>query len=59
MNRHLVTVIYPTGSQSWGDAVQMAQAGVSTLVGLPAPAADAHDFGRESDDANTSGEGPG
>ena len=53
MNRYLVTVIDPTGSLSWGGAVLPVQ-------GLKqAPVAHAHDCGRESDDTNTSGEGPG
>jgi hypothetical protein len=54
MNRHLVTVITPIGSQGRCDAVPMAKP-----AGLLASFAYAHDFGRESDDTNTSGEGPG
>lgn len=59
MNRHLVTSIDFTGSLSRGDAVRPMQAQVLKLAGLPAPVAYAHDFGRESDDTNTSGEGHG
>jgi hypothetical protein len=59
MNRLLVTVIDFTGSQSWCDAMQAARPGVSKLAGLQAPVAHDHDCGRESDDTNTSGEGPG
>lgn len=53
MNRHLVTAITLAGSQSRCDAVQMP------LAGLHAPVAYAYDFGRDSDDNNLSGEGPG
>ena len=59
MNRHLVTTIDLAGSLSRGDAVRPMQAQVVKLAGLPAPVAYAHDFGRESDDTNTSGEGSG
>lgn len=59
MNRLLVTVIDTAGSQSRCDAVRMAQGLASKLAGLPAQVAHAHDFGRDSDDINTSGEGPG
>jgi len=57
MNRHLFTVIAPIGSLSRCDAAQMAQG--SKLQGLLAPVAHAHDSGRETDDTNLSGEGPG
>jgi hypothetical protein len=57
MNRHLATVIAPIGSLSRCDAAQMAQG--SKLQGLLAPVAHAHDSGRETDDTNLSGEGPG
>ena len=59
MNRHPVTVIDPTGSTSRCDAVLPAQVQGLKLAGMPAPVACAHDCGRESDDFNTSGEGPG
>ena len=59
MNRHLVTAIDLAGSLSRGDAVRPMQAQVLKLAGLPAPVGYAHDFDRESDDTNTSGEGPG
>jgi hypothetical protein len=55
MNRHLVTAIAPIGSQSRCDAAWMP-----LLVDGPKHrVAYDHDFGRESDDTNTSGEGPG
>jgi len=55
MNRHLVTVIAPIGSQSRCDAawMQLPTDGSKHQVAYD------HDFGRESDDINTSGEGPG
>ena len=59
MSRHLVTVIDFTGSQSWRDAVLPKQAQGSKHAGLPALVAYAHDCGRERDDTNLSGEGPG
>ncbi|MFT7775730.1 hypothetical protein [Roseateles sp.] len=59
MNRHFVTVIARTGSLSRCDAAPMVQGRKSKLAGLPATVALAHDYGRESDDSNTSGEGPG
>ena len=59
MNRHLATVIAPIGSLSRFDAAQMAQGQGSKLLGLPMPVAYAHDCGRETDDTNLSGEGPG
>ena len=57
MNRHLVTVIDFTGSQSWCDAALLAQG--SKPAGMPAFVAYAHDLGRERHDTNPSGEGPG
>lgn len=57
MNRHLATVIAPIGSYSRWDAARMALG--SKLQGLPMPVDYAHDFGRETDDTNLSGEGPG
>lgn len=59
MNRHLVTVIDLAGSLSRCDAMPLMQAQGSKLAGQPALVAYAHDFGRETDDTNTSGEGPG
>lgn len=59
MNRHLVTVITAIGSLSRCDAARMALGQGSKLLGLPMPVAYAHDFGRETDDTNLSGEGPG
>ena len=59
MNRHLATVIAPIGSQSRCDAASMALGQGSKLLGLPATVAYAHDYGRETDDTNLSGEGPG
>ncbi|MDR7270329.1 hypothetical protein J2X20_002987 [Pelomonas saccharophila] len=59
MNRHLVTVITTIGFLSRCDAARMAQGQGSKLQGLPAPVAYAHDCGRETDDINLSGEGPG
>ncbi len=59
MNRLLAIVIDTAGSQSWCDAVPMPRGQGSKLAGLHAPVAYAHDFGRESDDINLSGEGPG
>ena len=59
MNRHLVTAIDHIGSLSRCDGALMALAQGSKQAGLHAPVAYAHDFGRESDDANISGEGHG
>lgn len=59
MLRHPVTAIAHTGSLSRCDAVPMAQGRGSKLANSFAPVAYAHDFGRESDDNNLSGEGPG
>jgi len=59
MNRHLVTVIDFAGSLSRCDAMWLTQAQGSQLAGKPAPVAYAHDHGREFDDTNLSGEGPG
>lgn len=59
MNRHLVTVIDFTGSLSRFDAALPAQFQGSKLAGMPAQVAYAHDCGRERDDTNPSGEGPG
>ena len=59
MNRLLAIFIDTVGSQSWCDAVPMPRGQGSKLAGLHAPVAYAHDFGRESDDINLSGEGPG
>lgn len=63
MNRHLVTVTTLTGSLSRRGAMPLMQAQGWQLAGKPASAAyayaQAHDFGRESDDIHTSGEGPG
>jgi len=59
MNRLLATVIATSSLRGWCDAVRMAKGQGSNQAGLPAPVAYAHDFGRESDDATTSGEGRG
>jgi hypothetical protein len=59
MNRYLVTVIDPTGSLSWGGAVLPVQGLKQAPVAHAHAHAHAHDCGRESDDTNTSGEGPG
>lgn len=59
MNRHLATVITKTSRLGWCDAARLAQGQGSTLAGLHAPVVHAHDLGRESDDATTSGEGHG
>lgn len=59
MNRHLVTVIAHTGSQSRCGDARMVLAQGWQLVGKPAPVAYAHDFGRESNDIHPSGEGHG
>lgn len=59
MNRHLVTVIDLAGSLGRCDAVLPMQAQGLKHAGMPASVAYAHGFGRESDDTNTSGEGPG
>jgi len=59
MNRHLVTVIDFAGSLSRCDDARMALAQGSKLAGKPAPVAHAHDYGRESNDINPSGEGHG
>jgi len=59
MNRLLATVIAKSSSLSWGVAARMAQGQGSLLVGLPAPVAYDHDFGRERNDATPSGEGHG
>jgi hypothetical protein len=57
MKRQFVTAIDLFGSLSRCDAALPAQG--LQLAGMPASAGDAHDFGRESDATNTSGEGPG
>jgi hypothetical protein len=55
MNRHPVTVIAPIGLQSRCDAAWMPL----LAAGPKHQVAYDHDCGRESDDTNTSGEGPG
>jgi hypothetical protein len=57
MKRHLDTAIDLFGSLSRCDAALPAQGW--QLAGMPASAGYARDLGRESDDTNTSGEGPG
>lgn len=59
MNRHLVTVIALTGSQSWGADARLARLQGTQRAGKPAPVAYAHDFGREGNDIHPSGEGHG
>jgi hypothetical protein len=59
MTRHLVTVIDSTGSFGRSGAALPKQVQGSTLAGMPAPVAYAHDFGRESNDIHPSGEGHG
>jgi len=59
MNRHLATVIDFTDSLSRCDAAPLMKVQGSKLAGMYAPVTPAHDFGRESDDTNLSGEGPG
>ncbi|HEY8880208.1 MAG TPA: hypothetical protein VIN03_21745 [Roseateles sp.] len=59
MNRPLVTVIDRAGSLSRCDAMPLTQVQGLKLDGHAAHVAYAHDSGRETDDSNLSGEGPG
>lgn len=59
MNRLLATAIDSTSAQRWFDAALHSRVGSEKPAGMPASVAYAHDLGRECDDTNLSGEGPG